>query len=220
MEAQTQVLDLNALRAQLAAKLQDQQNTLPPPNTIRIKPIVKEGYEFPNGKVLETIEAVVLGVHYINAYYTKTYRAGEIETPPCWANSANANDITPSELATKIQAPSCIGCPHNEFGSKGAGKACKNMIRLALVPPDSDENTIPLMLDLPPTSTKSFLDTYRKLGTLPVQTVIMKFELDPSVTYPKTITSLLSPAPDAIAPFIIPLMEKAQPGLARGFDYD
>jgi hypothetical protein len=103
---------------------------------------------------------------------------------------------------------------------KGAGKACKNMIRLALVPPDSDETTIPLMFDLPPTSTKSFLDTYRKLGNLPVQTVVMKFELDPSVTYPKTITSLLSPAPDSIAPFILPLMEKAQPGLARGFDYD
>jgi hypothetical protein len=56
--------------------------------------------------------------------------------------------------------------------------------------------------------------------TVPIQTVVMRFSLDPKQTYAKVITELLSPAPDTVAPYLLTAIDKAQPLVNRGFDYD
>ena len=215
------VMNLQDLRTQLAAKLQDQKNTLPPPTSSKIKPVVKEGFALPNGQVLEELEAIVVDVRYVNALYLKPYKPGAIETPSCWALNADANILAPNEASEKPVHATCEGCPNNEWGSgaNGSGKRCKNMIRLALLPPDATEKTSVFILDLPPTSTGPFLKVLRGLS-VPMQTVVMRFSLDPKQTYAKVLTELLSPAPDAVAPFILGAIERAKPTIERGFDYN
>ena len=213
-------MNLQDLRTQLAARLQEQKSALPPPTSSRIKTIAKEGFSLPDGSVLEELEAVVVDVRYVNALYLKPYKPGVIEAPSCWAISDDANTMAPDAKAEKPVHSSCEGCPNNEWGSgaNGSGKKCKNGIRLALLQPDANDKSPILTLDLPPTSMAPFLKVLRTL-TVPVQTVIMRFSLDPKQTYAKIITELLSPAPDSLAPFLLPAIDRAQPLIGRGFDY-
>ena len=213
------IMSMQDLRNSLAAKLQDQRNTLPPPSSPRIRPIAKEGFKLPDETVVETLEAIVVDVRYINALYLKPFKRGEIETPTCWVVSPDANSMAPDEKSTKPRNDDCETCQFNQFGSKGNGKACKNTIRLALIPPDANEKTVPFIMDLAPTSTTSFLKVVRGLK-VPIQTVIMNFTLDPKEEYVKIITALDSPAPDSIAPYLLDLIEKAQGAINRGYDFD
>ena len=211
----TQIANINDLRASLAAKLQDPRNTLPPSSNIRIK-AKKTGFDMPDGSTLQTLEAIVVDVRYVNALYVKPYKPGVIETPSCWAISNDANVMVPHADAEKAAAVSCDDCPNNQFGSKGNGKACKNTIRLALLQPDATDKSPIFMLDLAPTSTTSFLKVIRPL-TIPYQTVVMKFTLDATVDYPKIITNMIGPADDAVAPFLLTKIEQAQDPINRGF---
>jgi len=213
------LMNLQDLRASLAAKLQEQRAALPPPTSARIRPIAKEGFKLPDESILEELEGIVVDIRYINALYVKPFKRGEIETPGCWVVSPDANNMAPDEKSTKPRAESCNGCPLNEFGSKGNGKACKNTVRLAIIPPDADEKTVPYLLDLAPTSTSPFLKLLRGLK-VPIQTVVLKFSLDSKVEYVKVLTELQSPAPDSVAPFILGLIDKAQDSISRGYDFD
>ena len=47
-------------------------------------------------------------------------------------------------------------CWANQFGSAGKGKACRNSILVAMLPPDADENTPFMLLNVSPTGLKSF----------------------------------------------------------------
>lgn len=215
------IMNMQDLRTQLAAKLQEQKSTLPPPTSSRIKAVAKEGFALPTGQVIEELEAIVVDVRYVNALYLKPYKPGVIETPSCWAISADANELVPNEKSEKAVHIACEGCPNNEWGSgaNDLGKKCKNTIRLALLQPDATDKSPILTLDLPPTSTGPFLKVLRTLS-VPVQTVVMHFSLDPKQTYAKIITKLLSPAPDAVAPYLMTAIDKAQPLINRGFDYE
>jgi len=214
-----QVLDLQALRAQLANRLQSQKSQLPPPTSVRIRPVLKEGFKLPDETIVEVLEGIVVDVRYINALYLKPFKRGEIETPPCWSVSVDANNMAPDEKCLKAKCEDCQSCPLNEFGSKGNGKACKNTVRLAIVPVDADEKTVPFIMDLAPTSTTPFLKVLRGLQ-VPIQTVVMEFTLDPKVEYVKINSQLLSPAPDAVAKHLLGLIDKAQAPISRGFDFD
>lgn len=213
------MINLQDLRASLAAKLQEQRAALPPPTSARIRPVVKEGFKLPDESVVEELEGIVVDIRYINALYVKPFKRGEIETPGCWVVSPDANNMAPDEKSTKPRAASCEGCQFNEFGSKGNGKACKNTVRLAIIPTDATDKTTPYLLDLAPTSTSPFLKLIRGLK-VPIQTVVLRFSLDNKVEYVKVIPELLSPAPDSVAPFIMGLIEKAQPAISRGYDFD
>jgi len=212
----TAIMTLADLRTQLAAKLQEQHNALPPPTSARIRPVAKEGFKLPDESILEELDGIVVDIRYVNALYLKPYKKGEIETPTCWVVSQDYNNMSPDEACEKPRCEECAICPMNEYGSKGAAKACKNVIRLAIVPPDATDKTQPFIMDLAPTSTTSFLKVLRGLK-VPMQTVVMNFKLDPKIDYPKVHTSLLSPAPESIAPFLFGLIDKAQPSISRGF---
>jgi len=77
-------------------------------------------------------------------------------------------NMVPDEKCSKAKCEDCQSCPLNEFGSKGNGKACKNTVRLAIVPADANENTVPFIMDLAPTSTTPFLKVLRGLQ-VPIQ---------------------------------------------------
>lgn len=84
---------------------------------------------------------VVLADTMENVYYDSAYDANVANSPKCFAFGSHENEMEPHEAVDKEdcferQADTCQECPHNEWGSaeKGKGKACSNVMRLALIP--------------------------------------------------------------------------------------
>lgn len=124
---------------------------------------------------------IILDSVHENVYYDTPFSKGTTNSPACFAFSHNHTDerlpmfepMCPHADAPRPQADACIGCPHNEFGSAkvGAGKACRNVRRLAVIgagqftrdgsfdaitDPKHYEETEVAYLKLPVTSTKGF----------------------------------------------------------------
>jgi hypothetical protein len=218
-----QIVNLAELRAGLAARHTEMQNALPPTSGTKVRLKAKEGFVLPDGTTHTKLEAVVVDLRYVNAFYPKRYTPGVIESPTCWAVSKTATDIAPSDKSEKQVCDFCIAqgditCPNNKFGSNGNGKACKNIVRIAIVPPDASANTQVLIIDLPPTSTSGFLKLIRGLKA-PMQTVVIGLELDSAVDYAKVQVSIIGTVTENVEPFIYPLIDRAQGLLDRGFDY-
>jgi hypothetical protein len=100
--------------------------------------------------------------HPNKAWYAGAYTEGEQTAPPdCWSS----NGAVPDAGAPNKQSRTCVGCPHNVWGSKvnrdtgqaTRGKACMDSKRLAVVPVGDIENKGyggPMMLSVPPSSLK------------------------------------------------------------------
>ena len=131
------------------------------------------GADIPSGE----LRCVVVGWIYANAYYDPDvpYDSKNPQSPICFAFSKSpdndTDEMVPHDESPNKQADGCAGCPHNEFGSavdaKGRplkGKACKNMVRLALIA-ESDlediENAEVVYASLPPMSIKNW-EVYAK----------------------------------------------------------
>lgn len=84
-----------------------------------------------------SLRCVVVGSTYENAYYDPDvpFTAGEPTSPLCYAFGEEKDDMAPNDNVPEKQHDQCEGCPLNEFGSAraGAGKACGNKVRLALI---------------------------------------------------------------------------------------
>ena len=116
----------------------------------------------------------------------------KIVPPGSFAVGVNPKQMTPTDNSPNKQADSCQGCPMNEFGSSGEGKACKNGRLLAVLPPDADDKTDLWLLEVSPTAIKGF-DGYvnsvvRQFGVPPVG-VVTTVSLDPNVDYAKMVFS-------------------------------
>lgn len=218
----TQIMSLEALTKQLQSNLQAAKDAAPPPSGAKIRPS-KTGFELPNGAEHESLEFIILGHTYINALYEGRYVPGKIESPVCWAINEKYESMVPDESCKKPQNDGCFGCPKNEWGSadggRGRGKDCKNMVRLALIPPDADVKTPVLYIDLAPTSTGTFNSLLQK-SQVPLQTVIVKATLDDKVDFAKIILTPVGRVDASIAPILIQKIEEAKSLLVRGFNYD
>lgn len=67
--------------------------------------------------------------------------------PDCWSLDA----LRPETAAFPSQCARCAICAKNQYGSKGRGKACKNLRRLLL---KLDAHLLPYILTIPRTSLK------------------------------------------------------------------
>jgi hypothetical protein len=140
----------------MAKEIETLRNRLLAPSGNRIR-VENKQFKLPNGDVSNTLRAVVLDFVYMNKYYEAAYDRNVIVPPDCFAISAEPNALMPSEHSLDIQSQvGCAGCPMNQFGSRGNGKACQNRVLVALLPPDATNDTPMLVLDLSPTSIKPF----------------------------------------------------------------
>lgn len=121
------------------------------------------------------LDVVVVGAMRENAYYPDAYDAANPSGPSCFALNLTGDSEEmgpPADLPTK-ENDRCATCKKNAFGSSdtGRGKACRNSVRLALLPADL-KNLSPdyfakidgALLRLPPTSLTKF-DAYVKILT-------------------------------------------------------
>jgi len=104
------------------------------------------GDDADNPEMAKEIIGVIVDHHPINAYWADKYSGGN-NPPDCSSMDGKIGVGTPGG--------NCKTCPYNQFGSDGAGKACKNMHRIYIL---RSGEAFPLLLTLPPTSIKNFGD--------------------------------------------------------------
>lgn len=87
------------------------------------------------------VAAIVIADTMENSYYDKPFTEGEKASPVCFAFAKHEEALEPHTAVDndeyfERQHDVCNGCPRNEWGSArtGRGKACSNVMRLALIP--------------------------------------------------------------------------------------
>lgn len=122
------------------------------------------GADVPNNE----LRCVVLAYTLENQYYVGRFDPNTPQVPSCYAFGLDKDEMMPHESATDKQNDNCATCPLNEYESDpkgGKGKACKNVIRLALIA-ESDledlDNAEIVYMKVPVTSVKNFLAYAKK----------------------------------------------------------
>lgn len=130
-------------------------------------------FGMPSGDKVADFVGVILDTNRINAWWEVPYEeSGGGDIPDCFSH----NGIDPTKGCGNKQSDSCLTCPLNEFGSKGRGKACKNMKRVHVIIPGQ---SFPHRLTLPPTNLEAIDEYIRDLTSAgkPYQLVFTKFGL-------------------------------------------
>jgi len=144
-------------------------------------------FHLPDGSTAASLDVVIVDFMGVNNFYEGTYNPKAIVPPTCFAIGQVISTMAPSDNSPVKQSDECASCPMNQFGSNNAGKACKNMRRVAVLPPDADDDTPLWVIDVSPTGLKSFDGYVRsaasKFGSLPIG-LITTITLDESVDYP------------------------------------
>ena len=158
---------------------------------------------------VEQMEGVILDHQRVNAWWEKEYGHGGKRHPDCWSLDA----LRPDTAAFPIQCERCALCAKNQYGSKGRGKACKNLRRILL---KLDANLLPYILTVPPTSLKE-IDRYLTALTnvqIPASAAVTQFTLTAAKNEEGIAYSLLTPvfreqiAIDDWAKTIVPLKQQ------------
>jgi hypothetical protein len=115
-------------------------------------------FEIPGlGQAEPPMEVVVVDYISSNQFYIEAYDKNNIVPPDCWAIGKDVRSLAPDPArVTDPEAETCAECPNNEFGSKGAGKACQNRFLVAVIPPDAEDDEELRYLSISPTGLKSF----------------------------------------------------------------
>lgn len=213
--ANTALVDI---KAQIQAELAALAGTVPAPSgmTISLKGKV---FTLPNGQSSQgPMRAIILDARNVRTYYKGTYNPNQPEVPLCFAIAKQLEDLKPSLNAKQAMAKSCAECKYDQWGSAtngSKGKACKNAIRLAVVPENFTQDTHPMILTVSPTGIKSYSMLVADLkanGMIPAQ-VVTEISFDQHQTYPTLIFSPVQPH-DRVEE-VWRLRERAQTALDR-----
>lgn len=173
------------IKAQMAAELAGLADRTAPASGDKIQ-LKGKKFKLPDGSETDVLNVVIVDFIATNNFYEGAYDPNNISPPACFAIGQIPTNLVPSKNAPVRQSDSCSGCPMNQFGSSGNGKACKNQRRLAVLPPDADADTPLWVLDVSPTGLKSFdgyvRSTSAKFGVLPIG-LITEVTFDDAVDY-------------------------------------
>lgn len=134
------------------------------------------------------LRCVIVGSVYENAFYEGDFDPDNPQSPVCFAFHTEKDEMQPADNVPDKQSDACPGCPKNEFGSaeRGQGKACKNVVRLALIA-ESDLEDIGaaelVYLKVPVTSVKNWVIYAKKKISeglkRPYWAVVTKVSIEP-----------------------------------------
>jgi len=137
-------------------------------------------YIMPDESKIPEFEGIILDTNRINAWWEKSFDETGGGTPP---DCFSMNGIDCDQNSNMPQSQLCRDCEKNKFGSavekdgsKGKGKACKNMKRVHIV---LEGEMLPHRMTLPPSSLKAIDDYISRLTSkgLPYQLVNTTFKL-------------------------------------------
>jgi hypothetical protein len=150
-----------------------------------------------NEEVLDQpLPVIVIGAVRENLYYPEAYDPDAPgQSPTCFALDTEQNEAAmapPPDLESK-ESDSCVDCWANAFGTadRGKGKACKNNVRLVVLPAIRDEDgELPDLskvagarIAVPPTSLKNWSSYANKIIEglhAPLFAVITDIETEPA----------------------------------------
>lgn len=104
-------------------------------------------------EMTKELVGVILFHHPVNAYWRDKFNGGN-EQPDCSSQDGKQG----VEKDTGV-IKNCADCPYNQFKADGTGKDCKNVHRIYIL---REDNPVPLILSLPPTSIKYMRDYISK----------------------------------------------------------
>ena len=212
---------MTKLQTQLATELAELDKKVAPPSGHRIS-LKGKVFSMPDGKTSPgPINAVILDWRSINVFYPGTYNAQKIEAPVCFAVAKNIGDLKPSPNCQDPQHTECEECAFNQWSSApggGRGRACKNTIRVAIVPPDSKDDTVPWTIDIAPTSTTAFNSMVYAIkdgmGMLPLQ-VQVTVGFDQGADYPRLTFTNPESLPEELIEKMFRFRQASQPLLDK-----
>jgi hypothetical protein len=147
-------------------------------------------FEMPNGDILDVIEGVIVDFVYRNEYYPEAFNRKQIKPPTCFAISPAEKGMHPSPNSPELQdeGKGCEKCQQNQWGSSPTnnGKACKNTVYMALLPPNATADDPVWTLKTSPTAIKHFNGYVNKLAHTLNRSkdgVITKIFFDPGSPY-------------------------------------
>lgn len=174
----------------------------------------------------DTVQVLIVGVSRSNESYAGDYDPDELAPPTCFAVGYKEKELAPpADLESKVSEV-CKGCPNNEFGSasRGRGKACRNQIRLAVLPINDRLDAEGLtkedgaIIRVPPTSLPNFTKYVKKLealGHLP-QTVVTAVTIAPHAKFQFEISfEAIGGVPTDLADVVTLRAEDAEPALLK-----
>ena len=107
-----------------------------------------------NPETAQTLTGVIVHHHPVNVYWEHDFD-GAGGLPDC-----SSPDGKHGLNAKTGEVLDCASCPYNQFGSgKGNSKACKNTHRVYLL---RENEPLPILLTLPPTSLRAFKEYLAK----------------------------------------------------------
>lgn len=146
-------------------------------------------FTLPDGrKTSDPLELVIVDFVSVNSFYDTDYDEKNPTPPACFAIGDVPLQLVPSKNSPVGQSSACKGCPMNEFGSKGEGKACANTRLLAVLPPDAAEDTPIWLLKVSPTGLKNFDGFVRSVSStyqMPPVSVIATVSFNEDKAYPQ-----------------------------------
>lgn len=153
------------------------------------------GFNIPGiGDTGGPMDIVILDFVAKNVYYDPSipYDPDKITPPICGALGFDVNDnLIPLDESPEKQYDDCKDCPMNQFGSKGKGKACQNRRLVAILPPDADDTTDVMLMDISATGLKGFDTIIAQMATVagkePHHFIVKAFPKQAGNTASKTI---------------------------------
>jgi hypothetical protein len=137
------------------------------------------------------LNVIILDWVATNSYFDGEYDPNNRVPPKCFAVGDTDNDhLTPVNESPDKQCDNCGDCPHNKFGSKGNGKACKNQFKLAMIPADLEEPDTSKVwtINVSPTGIKQYATFVRncekELGVQHPIRVAVDMQFDALQAYP------------------------------------
>ena len=121
-----------------------------------------------NVKLGTELDCVVIAYNFEKVYYDADYVEGEAQSPACAALSYDEDEMVISADVPNQQCEDCTECWANEWESAkvGKGKACADRRRLALVVAGKDDKMELKILNIPPTSLKSWKGYINEIDAL------------------------------------------------------
>lgn len=160
-------------------------------------------------KPVSEITGIIVDRYPVNAFWPDKF-AGAKNPPQCVALDGQTGVGNPGGL--------CARCPHNQWGSdgEGRGKACKNLHRIYILPPN---DILPQLIALPPTSLTNFNAYLMRLTSKvkkPYWSVITKIRLEKAtnaagISYSRAVFTKVGDVPSDKLPALKAYIESLKP---------
>jgi hypothetical protein len=152
-------------------------------------------FKGPDGRNAQDLYVAIVEVRGVvsNRFYTGEYGADDAELK-CFSVDGKTADA----LVKIPEHSNCMQCPHNEFGSRGGGKACADYRRVVLVPvdaqidPDGSVSNVTLQdsqlrWDIPAASLRNYDGYWQVLddNNAPMNGVVTRLSFDDDSRFPK-----------------------------------